>query len=178
MTMGRSLKLASWVLLGPLLVAPTWQVAHAEPPASGWDDQAPPLPAAPPAAAAPAPALPSHEEVRELLRHDPEIGPRYRQGRGMMIGGGVGIGVGVVTMLIGGLTAAFSDGWGDEDDIDPAQARRDLNLGLGAVIGGAVVIAAGATVLAFGAGRRRQAIDEATRRVQLGMGPRGLALRF
>lgn len=144
----------------------------AEPPADNaaqWEGIVGPTPPPPPPAAhVPAPVVAPVDAERDVLRNDPEIAPRYRSGRGMIIGGAVALSVGVVILSTAALVA-FLEGFEE-----PARYEASTTL----AITGGVTGVAGAALLGVGIVKRRHAIEDARRRVALGVGPGGLALRF
>ena len=63
------------------------------------------------------------------------------------------------------------------EPVDYAAKRDDRALVIGLLVVAGVALAGGATLLGIGASRRQAAVDEA-RRITLGVGRGGLALRF
>lgn len=140
---------------------------------------------APPAAATEAePATPAPRRtnlererklaVRELLRNDPDIAPRYRAGRGMIIGGSVALGVGAVMFL--GFISAVATYPGDYDDL--SRWRRNAWIGVGTVSSALVV--GGAVLLGLGIPMRQRASRDANAKVAWTpvLTPTGAGMRF
>jgi hypothetical protein len=136
-----------------------------------------------PAPAALAPALTPKAAVRNLLRYDPYLAPRYRSGRNMMIGGGVMLGVGTFSLLS---TLSYMSLQREADHnanaYDRTQVSFDRHHWVPVVrvvaIASAVVALTGVALLATGAVRRRRAIEEARGRVFMQAGPGGMQVRF
>ncbi|MBC8073627.1 MAG: hypothetical protein IAG13_35220 [Deltaproteobacteria bacterium] len=142
------------------------------------------VPAHPAAAASTPTAMSPKVAVRNLLRYDPYLAPRYRSGRNMMIGGGVSLGIGTFTLLssLAWLTLSRE---AVEDAADPDERRRlaaERNqwvptariVGLAA----AGVVLTGVVLLVAGSVKRRRAIEEARGRVFMQAGPGGFQVRF
>jgi hypothetical protein len=138
---------------------------------------------APPAPAALAPALTPKAAVRNLLRYDPYLAPRYRSGRNMMIGGGVMLGIGTFSLLS---TLSWMSYQRDANHNASAYDRTQVSFDrhhwvpIARVVGiaSAVVALTGIALLATGAVRRRRAIEEARGRVFMQAGPGGMQVRF
>ena len=137
-----------------------------------------------PPVAAPAPTISPKAAVRTLLRYDPYLAPRYRSGRNMLIGGGVMLGVGTVTLLY---TLAWANHTRQQlnhisiaDERRRAADHRNQYLNTARVVGvvAAVVAVTGVVLLATGAVRKRRAIEEARGRVFMQAGPSGMQVRF
>ncbi len=130
------------------------------------------------------PVVPAKVAVRDLLRYDPYLAPRYRSGRNMMIGGGVALGVGTATLLstLSWMTVSHAEA---NDSSDADQRRRDAAererwLPTARIVGvvAAAVAVTGVVLLATGGVRRRRAIEEARGRVYMQAGPGGMQVRF
>lgn len=171
--MTRRIQLLGAGLVAAIALTPARGLA-AEPPAdhaAQWEGVVGPTPppaAPPPVAHVPPPVVSREDAARDVLRNDPEIGRRYRQGRGMIIGGAVALSFGVVLLSTAALVAlaeAFED-----------PATYDVSTSF-ALTGGLTGIG-GAALLGVGIVKRRHAVEDARRRVALGVGSGGLALRF
>jgi hypothetical protein len=135
---------------------------------------------APPAA----PVISPKAAVKNLLRYDPYLAPRYRSGRNMMIGGGVMLGVGTLTLLYTLAWASHSrerlNHISIADERRRAAEQRNQYINVARVVG--VVAAAtaltGIVLLAVGSVRKRRAIEEARGRVFMQAGPGGMQVRF
>lgn len=138
---------------------------------------------APAAAATPAPRVQTPKEaVRNLLRYDPYLAPRYRSGRNMMIGGGVMLGLGTFTLLSTLTWAAYREDMHGATAEERRRAAHEHNrwVPTARVIGlsAAVVAVTGVVLLAAGGVKRRRAIEEARGRVYMQAGPGGMQVRF
>ncbi|HWB78267.1 MAG TPA: hypothetical protein VG755_25050 [Nannocystaceae bacterium] len=138
---------------------------------------------APAAAATPEPRVQTPKEaVRNLLRYDPYLAPRYRSGRNMMIGGGVMLGVGAFALLSTLSWAAYRDENRGATAEERRRAAHEHNkwVPTARVIGlsAAVVAVTGVVLLAAGGVKRRRAIEEARGRVFIQAGPGGMQVRF
>lgn len=155
--------------------APLARTVYAQPEA--WPDEDP----IPPAPAIVEQAPPPPRSTRDVLREDPDIGARYRAARAMTVGGGVTMGVGLGMALTAGVVTFFADPWAREDwegepvDYEASRGERVTVVGLLVVATAATI--GGATLLGIGAHRKRGVVEEA-RRVSLGLGKGGFALRF
>jgi hypothetical protein len=169
------------MVMAALVAFGTATAASAAPPQTmQWPDTPPP-PAPAPTPQITAPPMSEKEAIRNVLRGDSEIGTRYRQGRGMVVGGAVSLGVAGATLLTAGLFALladFSENTDPYDDVEDYDARDEKSVAVGFAVTAGVLVAAGIPLVIVGARRRSDAIHDAQRRVSLGMGPRGFGLRF
>ncbi len=133
--------------------------------------------------AAPAVVSPQHA-VRNLLRYDPYLAPRYRSGRNMLIGGAVATGIGAATLLTTLSWASFSRneirGAFDSAERRRVADERNRYVPVARVVGtvGAILVVTGFVLIATGAIKRRRAIEEARGRVFMQAGPGGMQVRF
>lgn len=101
--------------------------------------------------AAPQP-VPKSVQVRNLLRHDPEISRQYRSGKSMAVAGGVLLGVGGILFISAvSLNGLLEGTW------TPAR--------IGVTASGGALVAGGATLLGIGIAVRRKAVRTAESRV-------------
>ena len=148
-----------------------------------WPDTPPPPAPAPRIAVPPTAASPMSEKeaIRDVLRRDPEIGARYRQGRGMIIGGAISLGSAGGSLLTAGLFALLANGLENtnpDDDVEDYDGGDERAVAVGFAVTAGVLVAVGVPLVIIGARRRGDAVADARRRVSLGMGPRGFGLRF
>jgi hypothetical protein len=169
------------MVMAALVAFGTATAANAAPPQTmAWPDTPPPAAPAP-APRITAPLMTEKEAIRDVLRRDPDIGARYRQGRGMVVGGAVSLGVAGGSLLTAGLFALiadFSEHSDPDDDVDDYDASDERSVAVGFAVTAGVLVAVGIPLVVVGARRRADAIHDARRRVSLGMGPRGFGLRF
>lgn len=172
------------MVLAAVVAFGTATTADAAPPQTmQWPDTPPP-PAPAPRIAAPrisAPLMTEKAAIRDVLRRDPEIGARYRRGRGMVVGGAVSLGVAGGTALTAGLFALladFSTNTDPDDDVEDYDGSDERSVAVGFAVTAGVLVAVGIPLVIIGARTRGDAIADARRRVSLGMGPRGFGLRF
>lgn len=146
----------------------------AEPPAdhaAQWEGVVGPTPAPPappPVVHVPPPVVSREDAARDVLRNDPEVAPRYRHGRGMIIGGAVVLSLGVALLSTAALVAV-AEGFGGSETFEVSTTFA---------ITGSLHAIGGAALLGVGIVKRRHAVEDARRRVALGVGSGGLALRF
>jgi hypothetical protein len=98
-------------------------------------------------------------EVKQALQNDPVLWKQYKQGRSMITGGAVALGVGGGFLLVAAAVApAGTDSVGDE--------RRDARtLAISLAIVGVAGIVGGAVLVGLGVPKKRAAKEEAVRRV-------------
>lgn len=136
------------------------------------------------AAPAPAPAFSPRVAVRDLLRYDPDIAPRYRSGRSMIIGGSFSLGIGGFALLSTLSWAMLSRAEVQQASSGSEHARladeRNRQIPAARIVGttAGVLVLTGIILIAAGASRRRHAIADARGRVMLQMQGQGLQMRF
>jgi hypothetical protein len=117
------------------------------------------------------------QEIKRLLREDPELSRQYRGGTGMVAGGSVALGLGGVSGMV---ALMFLLARATEEAIDPVTGEETeperSRATVGAIVSGVLaagLVTGGAVLLGVGVGRRRRAKRAARERVALR--PWGLA---
>ncbi len=145
------------------------RIAELEAKIAAAESGAAPTTAAPATTPQPSPraeAAAKKRALKDILRTDPDIAPRYRAGKAMVVGGAVTLSIGGV-MLLGALS-----GIGTE-----LQREGKTAMIVTGAVGGALAVS-GAVLLGFGVPKRRRAIEDARSRVTVlpSAGPRGASL--
>lgn len=101
-------------------------------------------------------------EVKQALQNDPVLWKQYKQGRGMITGGAVALGLGGGFLLV---AAAVAPGSADDGDTSIAARRQARTLAISLAIVGLASVVGGAVLVGLGVPKKRNAKEEAVRRV-------------